>query len=285
MAAPLHTRPRPRPDRPARTAEGYRKRRPFRSDEVVGATLLALLVAMLLGSQALVNLASQQPYGAPRTVLVTLARVVHRVASAASLDRPARAIGDWTGRTPAPPADLDAILQGTEAAPPPSTVPLDINPVTGLRWVDARHPLRIQLVGDSLMGDLAPAVESLAPADRTRITLDHRVASGLARPDFFDWPGHLARLLQDPESAPEATVVLFGPNDFQDVEVGGTILGAGTPAWDTWYRQRVGAVMDLLHRDGTTLTWLTLPAMKDPSFSATMAHLNDLYRSEAAGRS
>jgi len=285
MAAPLHTRPRPRPVRPARTVEGYRKRRPFRSDEVVGATLLALLVAMLLGSQALVDLASRQPYGASRTVLVTLARGVHRVASAASLDRPARAIGHWTGRTPTAPIDVDEVLRGLSSpASPVTTIPLDVNPATGLRWVDAAHPLRIHLIGDSLMGDLAGPIETIAPVDRTRITLDHRVSSGLSRPDFFDWPSHLARLLQDAGTAPEAVVALFGPNDFQDVEVGGAVLTAGSPAWDDLYRKRVGVAMDLLQGPGTTLTWLTLPAMREPELSAAMAHLSALYRSEAATR-
>jgi hypothetical protein len=207
------------------------------------------------------------------------------VASAASLDRPVRALEGWTGRTPDASVDVAAVLQGTSPLPaPPTTIPLDVNPETGLRWIDAAAPLRIHLVGDSLMADLAGAIESLAPVERTRITLDHRVSSGLSRPDFFDWPSHLARLLQDPAAAPEAVVVLFGPNDYQDVEADGSVLAAGSPAWDALYRTRIATVMDLLQRPGTTLTWVALPAMRDPQFSEAMAHLSGLYRDEARTR-
>lgn len=283
MVLPLPQRHRSRTDNRPRTSEGFRKRRPFRSDQAVGAMLLALLVATLLGSQALVNLAGQQPYGAERTVLLGLARAVDRVADAFSLDRPARWVNGWTGKAPEARVDVEALLQQQAAAPSTATtIPLDVNPATGLRYVSATEPLRILLAGDSMMNDLGPSIEQLAPVDLTDITLDYRVSSGLSRPDFFDWPSHLAQVID--RDHPEAVVLVFGPNDFQNVEVGGKVLVADSPAWLAEYHRRVGLVMDLLNRPGTTVSWAALPAMRSPEFSAAMATVSNIYRSEAASR-
>jgi len=284
MAVPLLQRHRSRRDDRPRTAAGFRKRRPFRSDQTVGAMFLALVVATLLGSQSLVNLAAQQPYGVKRTVVLALARGVDRVADALSLDRPARAVSTWTGKVPQERIDVEAMLaqQALDAAPTPSTIPLEINPATGLRYVSAAEPLRVLLAGDSMMNDLGPSIEALAPVELTDITLDYRVSSGLSRPDFFDWPSHLAKVLDS--DRPEAVMVVFGPNDFQNLEVDGKVLTVDSPPWSAEYRRRVALVMDLLHRPGITVTWAALPAMRSAEFSAAMATLSGIYRSEAESR-
>ena len=280
MAAPVHIRSRAA--RPTRTP--FKKRRPFRSDQTVGALVVAFVVATLLGSQSLVELARQQPYGTSRTVSLTLAQGVDRVAQALSLDRPARAMKDWTGKTPPVLVDVEALVQRQAVVPPTtaSTIPLDVNPATGLRYISVEEPLRVLLAGDSMMRELGTAMQELAPTDLTNIRLDYRISSGLSRPDYFDWPSKLAQLLDSYE--PEAVVVLFGTNDHQDVEVNGRVLAVDSPEWLTEYHRRVGLVMDLLHRPGLTLTWVALPAMRSAGFSTAMARLSEVYRVEAASR-
>jgi hypothetical protein len=282
MAAPLRV---PRSNR--RTDPGalpFRKRRPYRSDQTVGAMLVAFLVATLLGSQSLVNLARQQPFGTKRTVLVALAESVHTVSHALWLDRPAVEVNEWTGKAPPVRVDVEAMVQQQAAAPPTtaSTIPFEINPATGLRFITPSQPLRVLLAGDSMMREYGGAIEELADADLTSVTLDYRVSSGLSRPDFFDWPSRLARYLD--ESPPEAVVLLFGTNDHQDVEVDGEILQADSPEWLAEYHRRVALVMDLLHRPGLTVTWIALPAMRSADFSAAMQALNAVYRAEAESR-
>lgn len=285
MVAPLHApRAKPTPKAANRTAEGFKKRRPYRSDQTVGAMLLALLVAMLLGSQSLVELASQQPYGTKRTVVLALANSVDRVAHALSLDRPARAFNEWTGDTPPVRIDVEEVVQ-QQAVSPPTTlpaIPLEVNPTTGLRYVSSTAPLRVLLAGDSMMRELGSSIENLAPGELTDTSLDYRVSSGLTRPDFFDWPSHLA--VQLDQAQPEALVLMFGANDHQNVEVDGKILTVDTPEWFAEYHRRVGLVMDLLHRPGLTVTWVAQPAMRATDFSAAMAALSEVYRSEAQSR-
>jgi uncharacterized protein len=281
MATPLHARS-PRPTGGAAPATAMRKRRPYRSDQTVGAALLALLVAALLGSQSLVSLATQQPYGTNRTVLLGMARGVDRMAHVFALDRPARLVNEIMGRTPPPPVDVAAIVEQRAATTTTVAAPLEVNPATGLRWIGPEEPLRLLLAGDSIMNDLGPAIVAAAPGDLVDSTIDSRISSGLTRPDFFDWPSHLARVLE--ADRPEAVVLAFGANDHQDVEVDGVILRTGTEAWTTEYGRRVGLVMDLLRRQGTTVTWLTLPAMRSGEFSAAMASLSAVYRDQARTR-
>ena len=267
----------------ARTSEGFRKRRPFRSDQTVGAALLALIVACLLGSQSLVNLAAHQPFGAQRSVALALANALDRVADGLSLDRPAKFVDRLTGRVPQDRVDVEGLLQQQALdTADDTTSPLDINPATGQRYLSVAEPLRVLLAGDSMMNDLGPSITELAPVALASIDLDYRVSSGLSRPDFFDWPSHLAQVL-DAEH-PEAVVLVFGPNDFQNLEVDRKVLEAGSAPWLTEYGRRVGVVMDLLHRPGVTVTWAALPAMRDPEFSTSMATVSEIYRNEASNR-
>lgn len=246
--------------------------------------VVAFTVAALLGSQSLVQLAEQQPYGPKRSVVVTLAHALDRVSHALSLDRPVAAANGWLGKAPQERIDVEAFLVEQAEAPPPvpSTIPLDINPATGQRYVSAAEPLRVLLAGDSMMRELGTSLIAHAPGDVTDTTLDFRVSTGLSRPDFFDWPSHLA--LELDRSRPEAVVLLFGANDYQDVAVDGRVLDAGSPDWLGEYRHRVAVVMDLLQRPGTTVTWVTLPPMRSGEFSAAMEQLNVIYRQEAATR-
>jgi hypothetical protein len=282
MAAPIRASRSSR--RSGAASAPFRKRRPYRSDQTVGALFVALLVAMLLGSQSLVNLARQQPFGTKRTVLVTLAESLHKVSGALWLDRPAAKVNEWTGKEPPVRVDVEAMVQQQAAAPPTtaSTIPFEINPATGLRFITPSQPLRVLLAGDSMMREYGGAIEDLATSDLTSVTFDYRVSSGLSRPDFFDWPSRLARYLD--ESQPEAVVLLFGTNDHQDVEVDGEILHAGSPEWLAEYHRRVALVMDLLHRPGVTVTWIGLPAMRSAEFNAAMQSLNAVFRAEAESR-
>lgn len=283
MVAPIRSpRSAARPAAPA-TAP-FRKRRPYRSDQTVGAMVVAFVVAMLLGSQSLVNLAGQQPYGARRTVLLGMAKGLHSFSHALLLDQPAAKLGALTGKEPPVRVDVEAVVQQQAVTPPttPSTIPLEVNPATGKRYVTAEEPLRVLLAGDSMMRELGGALMDTADGRLTEVTLDYRVSSGLSRPDYFDWPSRLATKLD--ELDPEAVVLMFGANDHQDVEIDGEILRADSPEWLAEYGRRVGLVMDLLHRGDMTVTWVALPPMRAADFSAAMASLSDVYRREAERR-
>jgi hypothetical protein len=149
-------------------------------------------------------------------------------------------------------------------------------------------PATVFIVGDSDAGTFGPYLETLL--DGTGIvetTLDYKVSSGLARPDFFDWPAEIDRKL--PEVDPDIVVATFGGNDAQGlaVESGEFVIGDPVANEDEWveeYQARVGAVMDQLLADGRTLIWVGIPNDDNPDVTARMAIQDRAAKAAAAER-
>ena len=94
----------------------------------------------------------------------------------------------------------------------------------------AEHPASVYIAGDSDAGAFGPSLMSLL--DDTGVvdtTLDYKVSSGLARPDFYDWPAHLRQVI--PKANPQVVVVTFGGNDAQDILIDGRATPWGRPEW------------------------------------------------------
>src|SRR5690606_26183039 len=101
-----------------------------------------------------------------------------------------------------------------------------------------QNPATVYIAGDSDAGTFGPYLERLlARTALTTTTLDYKLSSGLARPDFYDWP---ARFRQEiPRVDPDIVVVTFGGNDAQPI--GGNAVDSD--AWRQEYGRRVGEVM------------------------------------------
>ncbi len=153
-----------------------------------------------------------------------------------------------------------------------------------------QHPLRIWVAGDSL--SITPGWQLIRLSDRTHyITgvgdkVDGQVATGLERPDVYDWFTHIRQSVA--KLHPNAVVLTFGANDDNSYMTGllkGERVGAfGTPSWVREYRRRVGGVMDDVVRSGAFLVWIGLPIARDSGLSARFRVLNRIYRSEAEKR-
>jgi hypothetical protein len=157
---------------------------------------------------------------------------------------------------------------------------------TGPPSVD--NPSKVFIVGDSDAGTFGPYLQTLL--DNTGIVtteLDYKVSSGLARPDFFDWPAEIDAKL--PGVDPDIVVATFGGNDAQGLAVqnGEFIIGdpvANEAEWVAEYSERAGAVMDQLLADGRTLIWVGIPNDDNPEVTARMAIQDRAARAAAAER-
>jgi hypothetical protein len=253
------------------------------AEQAVAATIVAFLVAALLGSDALVGLARRQPFGWQRSVLLSTAESVDRVADFSGLDRPVRVARRALGKDHAV-YDVDALVNPAAPAAAPSEgaagAPTTTEPAR--RVPTSADPLRVYVGGDSMARELGNGVAQAAPADLSTVDDDYRVSTGLSRPDFFDWPERLAQVIT--EQHPDVFVLLFGTNDSQDLQDDSGVLEAGSAPWLAVYRARVAKVMDLLHQPGTTTVWVGLPIMRSHDFDVSMAALDAIYREEAARR-
>ena len=163
---------------------------------------------------------------------------------------------------------------------PPAAPPASRDPST--RPITEDDPLKLWVGGDSLSLSLTVGFGRVTSPTLVDFTRDTQLSSGLTRKDFLDWPQRLARLLT--EDRPDVLVVMFGGNDYQDVIFNGQLLERPSQPWLDFYRSRVAEAMDLLNQPGLQVIWVGQPVMRNDFYSTGMAHLNEIYRSEAATR-
>jgi hypothetical protein len=151
----------------------------------------------------------------------------------------------------------------------------------GLPQPTASKPMTILDVGDSLGEDLGLGLGyTLGSNPLVRVVQAARGDTGLARPDFYNWPAHLAALLN--EYHPEVVTILIGGNDSQSFDADNQVVVFGTSLWRTIYTQRVDLMMIEAKKAGAKLLWVGLPIMQDPGFAASMQTLNGIYTAQAA---
>jgi len=152
------------------------------------------------------------------------------------------------------------------------------------------NPASVYIVGDSDAGTFGPYLQQLL--DGTLVTeteLNYKVSSGLARPDFFDWPAELRAKL--PEVDPDIVVVTFGGNDSQGLSKPQEELEflIGDPLnneaeWTEEYQRRAGEVMDILLENDRHVIWVGIPNDDNPEVTAKLAIQDRAAKAAAAER-
>lgn len=147
--------------------------------------------------------------------------------------------------------------------------------------VEDGTPLRVVVFGDSLAdGIWAGVYRVLRQDDRFEIDRHTRVASGLSRPDFFDWQSALRDYLS--AEPVDVAIISIGLNDGQPVfHEGRWDHDFATPEWNEIYNARVNAFMAELAAAGVPTFWLGLPAVRSDSFGERVTHMNAIYEAAA----
>lgn len=152
------------------------------------------------------------------------------------------------------------------------------------------NPAKVHIVGDSDAGTFGPYLQTLL--DNTLIattSLDYKVSSGLARPDFFNWPDELQATL--PEIDPDVVVVTFGGNDSQGLSKPQDELewAVNDPMnnreeWSDEYQRRVLEVIDILLENDRQVVWVGIPNDDNPDVTARLKLQDDAVRAAIAQR-
>ena len=152
-----------------------------------------------------------------------------------------------------------------------------------------KRQLRVWIAGDSLV--VVPGESLLrAVAGNRAVTsvakIDGRIASGLERPDVFNWFTHVRDEMRSKK--PRAVVLMFGGNDDHGFMTGlpeGKEIGSfGSPTWQAEYRRRVAGIMDAITRNGAFLVWIGLPISHDAAQTQRYDTINTIVQREAAKR-
>ena len=149
--------------------------------------------------------------------------------------------------------------------------------------------LRLAIAGDSLV--VAPGLSIVraaiaSPAIESVGDVDGRVATGLTRPDVYNWFEGITELLR--KLKPTVLVVTFGANDDKAYMTGlpeGVELGDfGSAAWRKEYARRAGGIMDLANRAGAHVVWIGLPQTSDSAQTQRFDIVNAVVAGEARKR-
>jgi hypothetical protein len=260
-------------------------RRLHSAGSAVVVAALALLIGVLLNAPGLHKSATIQPEGRKRDLALAFTDPVTSVSETLRLDQPRRALKAVLGRSEDDEIDLGVAVP----EPPPDETPTTpTKPPARQKFTPAR-PLRLWIAGDSLV--VVPGQSILrAVGERRAIDpigdVDGRIASGLERPDVFNWFVHVKEVMRTEN--PRAVVVMFGGNDDHGFMTGlpeGKEVGAFAGAsWTAEYRRRVAAIMDTVTRNGAFLVWIGLPITDDADQTTRFDAINAIVQREAAKR-
>lgn len=149
---------------------------------------------------------------------------------------------------------------------------------------DAR---KVLIIGGSTMeGGLGLFLERHLKEGGFDVQRRGKKSSGLARPDFFDWPKEATRL--HAAFAPDVSVVMFGGNDGMSLHMGSGAdpkwIRPDDPQWDVEYRRRVAALADILAPGGERLLWIGMPPVKDAKLNRRVERMNVAFSAEMEAR-
>ncbi|MGE0880258.1 MAG: DUF459 domain-containing protein [Acidimicrobiia bacterium] len=259
--------------------------RPLSAGQVLIVGTIAMVLASLLNATSLASMADRQPYGWKRSLARSFTTPLEAVSSALSLDRPHRFIDDLQNKRPTgsdSPTELPvstALPAADSPSSPSPTAPVTA-PSTATEPADGRT--KIWLGGDSMANDIGTAFTRLVDATKFNVTVDAHVATGLTRPDYFDWPAELQRVVKNKK--PSLMIMMVGGNDGQTMLIDGIVRDWNDPVWQDTYRARVANIMDFLVQGGRKVIWVGQPNARSDSLTAKMAIVDDIYRTEAQKR-
>jgi hypothetical protein len=237
----------------------------------------ALGLAALLDAEGLRKQAEIQPSGIGRTLAMDVTRPLVSASRTLHLTTPRHAVQVAIGRE-----DEDRIDTRVQLTLPPPAGPLPrVAPRHHARGpakplFTPAHPLHVWVAGDSLAQVPGDALERVGgPIDV--VGVESRLATGLARPDLYNWFTRFRKLLSG--SKPDVAVFSFGADDAHDYMGGAHVGPFGSPSWNAEYRRRVDGVTRELIARGIYVVWLGLPIPDGPGFKRSFPVVNRIIES------
>jgi uncharacterized protein len=267
--------------RTRRTEDG---RRLHSAGAAIVVSFAALLLGAFLNAPGLHKSATIQAEGWKRDLALAVTGPLASVSDALLVDRPRRALKAALGRSD------DDEIDTAVAVPqlPEPAVESPAKPPTREKFSPERK-LRLWIAGDSLV--VVPGQSLLRAAGGSPViepvgVIDGRIASGLERPDVFNWFRHIPKELR--KKKPRAVVLMFGGNDDHGFMTGlpeGREVGSfWSQTWEAEYRRRVSGIMDAVVQGRAFLVWIGLPITRDAEQTRRYDRINAIVHSEAEKR-
>lgn len=235
---------------------------------VLGVILIALGIAALFNSGAIVRAGESMQPGTTRDVVLSVGRPLDDVAGAIGLHLPREGLDLAFGQESKTAKDTE-LEEG-------STAILRANKRKrrrqGFQQPTTLDEVDVFVTGDSQAQFVGELLTDLLPSDLFDVSVVARNATGLTNPEFFNWEINANQEIA--ARKPDAVVMVIGGNDGFNVLHEGTLYGPDDPQWQLEYARRAAVVMRELGSNGERpVYWVPPPTARDPRF-------NDIYASQ-----
>ncbi len=160
-------------------------------------------------------------------------------------------------------------------------------PEAGARPAERRCPQvrgapNVYMIGSSTMGTLlGPMLKRLFGAWDVESRRWGKASSGLARPDFHDWPKEVPELVRKYD--PDVFVVSLGTNDFQPIKTKKGWIRTDDPAWDRVYAERVDRMLKAMSAGRQrTILWIGPTAFASENARKMAPRISDIVKQRVA---
>ena len=264
--------------------------RPRRHAMPAGRTFIViavcLLVWTLLYAPELRRSAEAAPAGTRRSLSLALLSPLVWVSDHIGLTNVTDAASRAAGRDPnaAVGGVVGGIEVGVDDLPDPTGTPEPSKPVvhdTKIREPSFDHQLRVAVVGDSLAAGIGYFAERVFKPFFVEVYKQGRISTGLARPDFFNWPAQMQTIVD--RADPDLVLVMLGENDNQGLLNwdGSLEQDIGTFDWAAHYEERVERFAKIATEGGGHVVWIGLPNERDRGRWDFIQKQNEIYEDVA----
>jgi uncharacterized protein len=235
--------------------------------KVLGVIAIALAIATLFNSEALVRAGEGMQPGTTRDIVLSAGRPLDDAAGTLGLDLPRAGLDRVFGKEDKT-AEGTALERGTDA----------ILRRKARRQTFAQptrsDPLEVFVTGDSQAEFLGQRLIDQSPEGLLEVEIVARNGTGLTNPAFFNWEVNAEQEMAQRD--PDAVVMALGGNDGFNVQTSeGTIHEPETPGWETEFARRVAVVSAVLSGDGERpVYWVPPPTARDPGLNRIFAGQN-----------
>jgi hypothetical protein len=228
---------------------------------VVATTVTFVLLASLLNARGIMRTAETQPTSARGDASRAVGAFLQNVSGRAHLDRPRRAIDS-------------ALHPDTKDSGPKLPAGYVAPPRTGT----VADPLRVLLVGDSLMDNVSAGVRRRVAGKTTvRLEVDAIPGTAINWPFRFDWPKELRHKVRS--YRPEVVGFMFGGHDWRKRKLDGKVLAPPDEAWRKDYAKRVDELVRIASSRGARVYWLGLPDVEPAEMQRAVPEMDAVFES------
>ena len=246
---------------------------------VLGVVMIALVVAALFNSEAIVRAGESMQGGTTRDVVLSVARPLDDVAGTVGLHLPRDGLDMAFGQESktAEGTELETGSTAILKAPKKRKLVKKTFPQP-----TPTSPIEVFVTGDSQALFIGELLTDELPDDLFNVEVSPRNSTGLTNPEFFNWEINAQQEIA--ARSPGAVVMVMGGNDgFNVLGQDGQLYGPQDPEWETEYARRAAVVMRELGSNGKRpVYWVPPPTARDGAFNVIYETQNRAVEQAAA---